>query len=520
VSFGRVALAAVLIAAFFTVVALVEDESSAARADHAVALVPANALLYVHAHLDRNSKEWKDAGKIFARFPRLVAERDRLLRGLTRRGGRLDLEREVYPWLDDEAALALLAGADGKARSLILLEVSDPELARAFLSRSAQRPRLTTYRGKPLRIYGTLATSFIGRFLAIGSVANVRSALDVSAGHVPGLVRDSVFARARAGLPDTDRLLFAFAPRSGLKDVIGARGGLVGRLADFLDEPRLEGTAGALRVEGKEVRVDLASALAPVRKESAAEHPFVPTLFSIAPGNAVGYIGTRGAGRVLRNVTRLAGGASLQLPSVLSELRADLTRKGGDILRSLGPLVTNEAALVLSPGAGSAGTLTLAVGGIGPAEGDQLAARLQPVLQRLLSRPVEGQVPTFEPQRIAGANAATIRIAPGLALTYSITGGRALLSTSTVGIRNARSRGPRITDNPLFAKKLLEHSKPVTSVVFLDLAQLLALGEQAGLGRTPGYHALKADLAPIRAATAVTARRGKSRTAAISIEVR
>jgi hypothetical protein len=69
---GRFALAAVLIAAFLVVVALAEDGGDRAPRDEAIALVPADALLYAHLAIDRDSQGWKDAEQTLSRFPRLV----------------------------------------------------------------------------------------------------------------------------------------------------------------------------------------------------------------------------------------------------------------------------------------------------------------------------------------------------------------------------------------------------------------------------------------------------------------
>jgi hypothetical protein len=138
----------------------------------------------------------------------------------------------------------------------------------------------------------------------------------------------------------------------------------------------------------------------------------------------------------------------------------------------------------------------------------------------LVRNPVAGQVPTFQPRRIAGVDAATLRIGPGVAVTYSISGGRAIVSTSASGIRQSRPTGPRLADSPLFDGSLVAEWPRVSSLVFLDFAQLLALGRAAGLDGAPEFRALEADVAPVRAVTAVTSRQAATRTAAISIEVR
>jgi hypothetical protein len=514
---GRVLLAAVLVGAFLAIVAIAQDEGGGAPPDNAARLVPADALAYAHATLDRDSSQWKDGTRVLERFPRIVAERDRLLRGLTRHRQGIDLDREVYPWLGDEAAIALLQGADRKAHSLILLEVSDQSLARSFLSRVVTEPRLVPYHGTAVRIYGRLATAFLGRFLAIGTLENVQAAIDVRSGRDAALARSLVFERALHGLPDRDRLLVAFATPAGIETVLAARGGIVARLARLVAEPGLDGAAAALRVDGDHVRIDYAGALRSAARQGTAS--FAPSLLNAVPRDVAAYVGMRGAARILRGIARLAGSTAVELPPSLRRVRSELAGAGrAGALRGLEPLLRGEAALLVS--SGNPALLTLVVGGIGRRESDQLLARLQPVLSRLLREPVEGQVPTFQPLTIAGVSAATLTIAPGLSLTYSIFGGRAVVSTSTDGIRAVRSRGPKIGANPLYDGDLPKAFDGVTSVVFLDLERLLALGQQAGLGSTPGYRALRSDLAPVEALTAVTARQGRTTKAAISIEVR
>jgi hypothetical protein len=138
----------------------------------------------------------------------------------------------------------------------------------------------------------------------------------------------------------------------------------------------------------------------------------------------------------------------------------------------------------------------------------------------LIQTPSEGQVATFQPRRIDGLVAATLAISPSLSLTYSIFGGRAVLSTSPDGISEVKSASSSIRDNPLFDKKLLENPGTVSSLLFLDLEQLLALGEQAGLGKTSSYRAFKADFSNVDAVTAVTQNMPASRQATIFIEVK
>ena len=98
----------------------------------------------------------------------------------------------MRPWIGDEAAIALLP--DGRrASSLILVRVADQARARDFL-RGAGRPREQRHRGVTVRSYGSLATAFVGNFLAIGRPEHVRAAIDTRGGRSLG--DDSLFRSA------------------------------------------------------------------------------------------------------------------------------------------------------------------------------------------------------------------------------------------------------------------------------------------------------------------------------------
>ena len=517
---GRIAFATGLIIGFLTVVALVQSEDDkGSRTDRAVDLVPAGALAYVHVTVDPDSDQWKDAGALIRRLPRLARVRDRILRGLTARGARLDLERQVYPWLGDEAALALLPGKGRQARSLFLLEVSDSLLARDFLARAVGRVRKSIYRGVTIEFYGNLATSFLGDFLAIGRVENVRAAIDAWHGRANSLAASTLLARARSGLPDEEQLVHAYAPRIGIRHVLGAQAGPLGRLAKSIDEPGLDGAALAVRPVKKGFLVDFVSVRGRKAIQDDRERAFVPKLLDVVPSDAIGYVGERGADRIFQRINEFVGSSALSLPVPLRRLVADLAgRQGARLRRAARPLLQEEAALYVSP-SDAAPLITLVVDGVDREEAGQLIERFQPLLARLIQRPSAGQVPTFEPRRIDGLDAATLAISPSLSLTYSIFGGRAVLSTSPDGIREVKAASSSIRDNPLFGGNLLENPRTVSSVLFLDLEQLLALGEQAGLGETSGYRRFKADFSNIEAVTATVQNKPASRQATIFIEV-
>jgi uncharacterized protein DUF3352 len=512
---GRLLLAALLVGGLLALAALLEGNEPGAPDDHAAALVPGQAVAYVHANVDRDSSQWDRAQSLLERFPALVQLQNRLLRTLTRRGGALDLEREVRPWVADEAALALVPDSRGNARSLILLEVSDRELARAFLARAVGRERTSVYRGVTVRSYGTLATAFLRGFLAIGPPQVLRSGIDAALRPSRSLALDPIFIRARSNIPDRDRVLFGYASRRGLRGVLERRPGLAGRLARLADDPQLRGVAAALRAEKDGGRVFMSSALEP----ADADPSYVPRLVKVVSGDALAFVDMRSAADVLQSVSSFAG-RSLPFDLGLRDLRTEIADAGGlRVLRELQPLLDGEAALFVSRSAATP-VITLVVDGVDDRDADTLLARIQPLISRLVRREsATGQVQTFRPQRIAGLDAASLRVNAALEITYAIFDGRLVVSTGPGGIRRIKLANTRLADNDLFAPGMRDDLDRVTSVLFLDLEQLLALGEQAGLGGAAGYQGFKSDVSPVRAVSAITHVKAASKTAEIFIEV-
>lgn len=518
-SFGRVALAIGLVAAFLGAVALFEsegDQDSVAPSDHAASLVPRDAFVYVHATLDRGSPQWERARRLFATLPGLVRLRDRATRALVPGSGALDLSREVEPWIGEEAALALLPGS-GEARSLILAEVADKARARAFLERAVGRVRRTSRRGTDIRVRGALATAFVGDFLLVGQLANVRRAIDARAHPSVSLEQHPAFRRARRNLPGGERIAYAYASPEGVRGLLARRSDLLGELMRLVDDEALEGAGASVHLEERGARVSLASMLRPGRQARRGTAPdFLPKLPDVVPRDALAYLGMRGADRTLEVATD-AGGGRFPFLDALARLESDLGRGGLRLERALRPLLRKEAALFVTASAARP-VLTLVVDRVRGEDFQRVLDRLQPLFSGALGDPSSGFVPTLEPRRIAGVNAASLRITPTLSLTYAVFGGRAVVSTAPAGIGLVRREGTPIGDNPLLGA-VLDGLGRVTSVVFLDLRRLLAIGEQAGLGETSSYRPLRSDLAGIGAVSAVTRRKATSKTAKIFIEV-
>ncbi len=508
----RIALVVVLIGAVLVVASLVEGSGSDEARDTAARLVPADALLYVHARVEPSSEQWQRAGEIVRRLPSLRRLRDRALESLSRERRRLNFETQVRPWIGDEAAVALLP-AGRRATSLILLRIADEPLARRFLE-GAGRSTRQRHRGIVVRVYGDLAAAFVGRFMAIGTPANVRAAIDVR--RRGSLARVDRFRRAVDELQTDDPLAYAYAPARGFAQVLGGQDGLVGQIRSFVDAPGLEAAAAAVRAEGNGVRLELAT-LGPA--PSPAKQ-FEPTLTKAVPSGTMAFVGAAGVNGVLDQLERLSGVDGSAVPGLIRRLRRQLGSEGERaLLRALRPLQGRESALFVTPPV-NVPVVTLLVADTTTEESGSVLEALQPVIFRLLENPAGGRVPAIIPRRIAGVEATTLSLSPTLALTYAAFDNWLVVSTSPEGIRRLRARGDSLADNASFApgglRKFLDRA---SSVVFLDLRRLSALVERAGLAATRGYRAIESDIARIGAVSGVTLSQRSSQTAQIFVEV-
>ncbi len=508
----RIALAVVLIGAVLVVSSLVEGSGGNDARDSAVDLVPADALLYVHVHVDPESDQWRRADEIVRQLPALRRLRNRALDSLSRGRRPLDFETQVRPWIGDEAAVALLREG-ARATSLILVRVADRRFARRFLE-GAGRSRSERYRGVTVRVYGDLATAFIGKFLAVGSPRNVRAAIDTRRRRSLG--REQLFRRAVDKLDVRDPLAYAYAPARGIDQVVRGQRGLIGQIRSLVETPGLEAAAAATRAERNGIRLDLAT----VHAARAPEGEFRPTLIRDVPSGTIAFVAAAGLDGVLDQLERLSGAEGTALPGLVQRLRRQLGPAGERALvKALGPLLGRESALFVTPPV-NLPVVTLVVADTTVEEGGQVLVALQPVISRLLENPAGGQVPAIIPRRIAGVDATTLSLSQTLTLTYAAFDGKLVVSTSPAGIRQLRRSGNSLSDNASFAPGgLRERLDRASSVVFLDLRRLSALVERAGLAATPGYRAIESDIARIGAVSGVTQSERSSQTAQIFVEV-
>jgi hypothetical protein len=193
-------------------------------------------------------------------------------------------------------------------------------------------------------------------------------------------------------------------------------------------------------------------------------------------------------------------------------------RKGGVSLgKDVMPLLDHRGALIATPG-DAAPALTLVVDDVDEKHALDVLSRLQPALIELLGVQELGQAPTFGAADVQGITAATAHLAPGLELSYAAWDEHLVVSTALAGIASARkAEGLPGTDG--FDAVLGDRPDALSALVFLDLNQLLTLGEQAGLAEDARYLALRDDLQKLRAAGAVISREGEFTTAELTFQI-
>jgi hypothetical protein len=198
---------------------------------------------------------------------------------------------------------------------------------------------------------------------------------------------------------------------------------------------------------------------------------------------------------------------------------ARAAQRRGDVSldEELLPLLDRRGALIATPG-DSAPTLTLVVEEVDEQQALDVLSRLQPVLIHLLRTEELGQAATFGSAEVEGITAATAQLAPGLELSYAAWDGRLVVSTALRGIAAVR-RAEGLPGGEGFDAVLGDRPSERSALLFLDLNQLLTLGEQAGLAEDPRYLAIRDDLQKLRAAGAVLSREEDFTTAELTFQI-
>jgi len=451
-------------------------------ADRAIALVPAGALAFVHLSTDpgRDADE-----RLFERlrgFPSLRALRERFEAMF---GGAFELERDVRPWLGDEAALALLDSGGPAANVLLLLAVRDEPKAQGLLTRAAGEVPAVEHRGIAVRRFDRVAVAFVDGFMAVGQEASVKAAIDRTAGEGRAL-------RPSGELPD-DRSLDAWVTRDGVRRVLRPQGGAVGAAGGLVDDPALRGVALWASATAEGIRAGARI----VRAKAPADRSFEPELLGAVPAEAAFYLGLGG----LEEVGPLVAGLT-----------------GLDLSAALEPL-TGEVAFSIAPGL-PVPEITLTTRTRDEAATREDLGRLfGDIAERLAPGRGPGQVVSLETRPVGDVEASVLQLGPDAELLSAVHEGRVVVSTAASGIERATGDGRSLLDAERFRAAIAGVPEKAEALTFLDLARLLTLGDQAGLAGSPSVTAVRDDLRRIRSVGAVAKREGTDTTAELFFEI-
>ncbi len=486
---------------------------SCPAADDAAELIPADAIAYVHVNLDPETEQYRLARETAAAAPLLSGQiTSRALALVPGPGGRPpDFGGQLAPWFGGEAAIALLGTGATSASRVELLEATDGEAAARYaVSIAAGQVQGEDYRGIEIATdQRGIATASIDGFLAIGRAESLRAVIDVAteADGASSLAGDSTTEELRDELPE-QRLAEAYLSEEGVAGLVGDRGAL-GSLAPFVSPGASRGAAAALTATEDGLELAVRSELDPERTASepgffAAFPDFEASLPELLPGRSLAYLGFGDPGATVRT---LLAQASAQAPGVAAgfeQLVSRLRREGGvDLERDLLDALGGEAALVVGapPETAARPYLALIAAGVDEQRARRALAALQSPLAAAVDPGSDLQAPVFGELQVGGVKARSLRISPTVELTTAVFGGLAVIATDPAALRALAADQGRLADAELFRRATddLGDDAQGSLVGYLDLGELVAIGEQLGLAEDPAYVTFAAELRRLEA---------------------
>jgi hypothetical protein len=477
--------------------------------DDAAKVVPADSLAYLHADLDQDSDQYQQTASIAARVP--LISRQVVARALGQLPGAdeaaPDFNRDIRPWFGGEAALAILPRGRG-AEQLQLLESSDDEAALAYADRiAAGRASVRDYEGTEVHQYGSgVASAVVGGFLVIGTADGVHASIDVESGDDDSLAADSAADDAIDRLPDP-RLAEAYVSRQGIRDLIASERGPFSSLEPFVDAGSSRGAAAALVADDDGFSLAIRSSLDPRR---AASHPgffeafpsFEPTLTGSIAAKALAYVGFGDPGIAVQKLLEQASASAPGLAAGFSDLFDRLRSLGRvDLRKDLLPALGDEGALALQPGAGEetepegvapvttpAPFAELLAAGVDEQRAREALARLQGPIADALEPNAQGeQAPVFSRSEVDGVEAQSLRISPTVNLTYAAFDSKLVVATDPAGVEQVASGDGGLNETDRFQSATAGFPDEPSFLAYLNITDLLTLGEREGLAEDPAY---------------------------------
>ncbi|MGH2967216.1 MAG: DUF3352 domain-containing protein [Solirubrobacterales bacterium] len=482
-----------------------------APTDHAIDLVPDDALAYAHFNLDGGSDSYQAAQDIAAQLPTLAQQAiGRLTATLPGPHGRtLDFGRDVGPWFGGEAALAILPAGGQAAQEVELLEVADEHGASEFAdSLTTGHPRTVSQDGVKVQVDPRgVATALAGGFLAIGTRSGVRKVVDArnGAGGARSLADDPSAGKARGALSE-DRVADLYVSKDGIARLVAEPRAPLAGLASVVDPGASTGAAAALVAGEDGLELEIRSILDP---ERASKHPgvfstlpsFGPTLAGSLPSDSLGYVGIGEPGRTIEALLQRASASEPGLVAALGKLAERLKGLATvDLQRDLLPSLGTEAAIAVAPAPGhgsKAPVLTFVASGVDESRAGKALAVLQGPLAKALDP--SGHAAAFKKRRIGDATAYSLRVSPTVEVTYALVDSTLVVATDPAGVRAVTGDESSLDDADPFKAATAGLPSDVSALGYLNLGGLISLGEQAGLAANPAYQTFAPELRRLQA---------------------
>jgi hypothetical protein len=499
--------------------------------DEAMAIVPADALAYVHVNVDEESEQFTQAASVAGRTPQLSEQI--LLRALPfllgASGQTPDFGEEIEPWFGGEMAVAVVPGASG-TQQVQLLEVSDTKGAREYEEAiAAGSPEPDEYRGVEVREDERgLATAIVGDFLAIGTAGGVRSVIDVSGGSEGPDARGSEDA-ARDAMDElpAERFAEAYLSTEGIDSFLALSEGALAPFEPLVDSGDSQAAAFALSADDAGFRISSRSLLDPERDPEgggffSAFDPFEPQLPADLQEDTLAYAGF---GNADATVSSLLDQATIRTPGIatgFTDLVERLRKDAGvDLTEELLPALNGEGAIAVAPkpGEDTVETTDAQDGevpeGLDPPETlsarpnvpylefladdvDAEAARESLAsLQGELAKSVDPNIakPIFREEDFGDVTGQVLERGPGDVIAYAVAGTKLAIANDTAPIeRLGADPDSSLGGSDVFESALEGLPEDPLFLVYLDLAGLITLAEQLGAGAEGPFVAFAEDL--------------------------
>jgi hypothetical protein len=516
--------------------------------DDASEIVPGDTLAYVHANLDPETEQYEAAAEVGARLPTLARQLPFLLPRLS--GVPADFTERVRPWLGGEVALAIVPGEGGRPEQLLMFEVDNSAAAETFAEETASgRLSEADHEGVTVRTDERgRASALVGDFLLIGSETAVERTIDVERGEGRSLADSPLASEVLDALPD-DSVAQAAVSDAGVAELLSDGRAPFGSLEAFVNFDATVGAGAALVASDGALEFAIHSRLDPERLESSpgffdAFPPFEPSLGDELQPETLAYLGL---GDPAASVDQLITQAVAEAPGIaggFEDLVEDLRRSDEiDLREEVLPLLGGEAAVSIEPvGAGRAEAAEPepeaevpgadigapeppgavppeellppedappAPGVVPPAgvpylmfvtdevdeeRARETLARLQGPLAEALDPAETLQAPVFSQRRIDGVEAHSLRLSRTVDLTYAVFDGRLVIASDPRGVAELASGEGGLADAETYGRATEGLPAEPNLLVYLNLAELIALAERAGLAQDPAYASVARDI--------------------------